>query len=259
VEALAASDPTANPVLPSGVQNALTPPYTSSTGELRWDAAQKLMRIDAPAAAGLVGNLGAGLRQTAGAIDVELPSGARGFGAWLVTSLDQAPLARSERMLLSVPGYALRSIPAAGERAPAASTAQPQALVNYQGNACYWTVDPTNASPTWGTWMGKTPPSGNFSYGYAPTYMERVEGWLTLRTSARAVTVSVLDGAGAVVGPLPASEVQAVTGGFRIHINGDTQATQLVLSPWYLITAEQPCLPHTKEPRDRLGRPRCGY
>ena len=229
------------PPPPAGAQQPLVPPYVSDSGELNFDPAVKLLTIDTPAAAGLVGAIGAGVKRTAGAIDVDLPAASRGFGSWLLTSLDNSPLGQSTSMLLTLPGYSLRSIPAAGESQPNAATAQPLMLVNYLNNTSWWTLDPTNASPGWGTWQGKQPPSGNFGSGYAPTFMERIEGWLTLRTSALSIHVAVLDGAGNPVGSLPASEIQSVSGGYRVHINGDVQAASLRLSPWYAITATQPC------------------
>jgi hypothetical protein len=75
--------------------------------------------------------------------------------------------------------------------------------------------------------------------GWRPTFMERVEAYLTLRTSATALTVSALDGAGNATGTLPASEVQAVAGGYRIHVNGDGQPQ----TPWFAITAALPPMP----------------
>ena len=72
--------------------------------------------------------------------------------------------------------------------------------------------------------------------GWQPTFMERVEAYLTLRTNATSVTVLALDGAGAVVDRLPDSEVQPTAGGFRIHVNGDGQPQ----SPWFAVAATQP-------------------
>jgi hypothetical protein len=66
-----------------------------------------------------------------------------------------------------------------------------------------------------------------------------VECWLTVRTLATAPTVSVLDGAGKVAATLPASEIQAVTGGYRIHLNGTGQT----MSPWFVFSATPPASP----------------
>jgi hypothetical protein len=137
--------------------------------------------------------------------------------------------------LISVPGYARRALPAPGEQAPNVATAAPQDMVSYLGETGWWTIDPKNAYPTWGSWAGKTPPSGNMGFGYTPTYMERVECWLTLRTKATSISVKALDGAGNIAGTLSRSEIQAVDGGFRIHLNGDGQT----MAPWFAVTAVQ--------------------
>jgi hypothetical protein len=111
--------------------------------------------------------------------------------------------------------------------------------VNYQNDPTWWTIDPTNSYPTWGSWVGRTPPSGNMSSGYPPTYMTQVECWLTLRTHATAPAVSALDGTGKVAAALPASEIQAVAGGYRIHLNGNGQT----MSPWFVFSAMPPTPP----------------
>ncbi len=225
--------------LPSGATAPLTAPYVSDTGELSFDPANKLFLLHASQAAAVSGSIGAGNTRTAGPIDVQLSSGAAGFATVLVTALDNAAIARSGSLLVSVPGYALRSLPAPGEQPPAAGATTPQGLVNYLGNPSWWTIDPTNANPTWGSWVGRTPPSGNMGSGYPPTYMTRVECWLTLRTAATAPVVSVLDGAGNVAATLPASEIQAVSGGYRIHLNDPGQTP----SPWFVISATPPAAP----------------
>ena len=222
--------------LPAGATNAISAPYAAGTGELVFDPDQKLMLLKAPMVAGIIGNIGTGTVRTAGPIDVQLAAPAAGFGSIVLNALDQRAIDVSGWLLISVPGYALRSLPAPRDQAPDAGTAKPQDLVNYLGIAGWWTVDPLNAIPTWGTWMGKTPPSGNMGAGYPPTFMRRVECWITLHTQATAVNVVALDGAGRVAAALPASEIQAVKGGFRIHLNGDGQTP----SPWFVVTAVQP-------------------
>jgi hypothetical protein len=130
----------------------------------------------------------------------------------LLTARDNRPIAASRRLLLSVPGYSLRSLPTA---------AQPQALKNYPGTTDWWTIESSNSRP-----------SGDLNGGKAPTWMERVEAYVTLRTNAVSISVSALDGAGEPAGELPASEIERVPGGFRIHLNAP--------SPWYAIHAVQP-------------------
>lgn len=56
--------------------------------------------------------------------------------------------------------------------------------------------------------------------------MERVEAWVTIRSSRASLSVYPLDGTGARLAPL---EVAAVPGGFRVHLNAEGQP----ISPWY--------------------------
>lgn len=236
----------APPTLPKDATSPVSSPYVSDTGELTFDATRKQLLVNAPLAAAINGNIGAGKKQTSGPIDVELPASGRDFATVLVTARDNRPIPQSGSLLVSVPGYSFRSLPGPREtgvpgsnppQAPAGSP--PQLLVNYFGDPNWWTLDPTNSLPTWGTWVGKAPPSGNMGYGYPPVFLERVECWLTLRTSATWVSVAVLDGAGSVAGTLPGSEVEAVSGGFRIHLNGEVQAQSAPFSPWFSISATQ--------------------
>ncbi|MBZ5622837.1 MAG: hypothetical protein LAQ69_29485 [Acidobacteriia bacterium] len=181
--------------------------------------------MNAPRAAAVLGRLGTA-KTTAGPIDVQVAGPA---AAVLLTPPDRAPLASSRSMLLSIPGYSLRSLPALGNRQPNAASVQPQNLVNYRGTIDWWTLDPTN-SPN------PTKPSGEMNSGWQPTYIERVEAWITLHTHATNITVSALDGAGNVFADLPSSEVQAVAGGFVIHVNGAGQ----VQSAWFTIRTAAP-------------------
>ncbi|MDR3719123.1 MAG: hypothetical protein P4K98_09995 [Bryobacteraceae bacterium] len=225
--------------LPEGATGAVNAPYVSDTGELSFDPNAKLFLLNAPQAAGVSGAIGNGGTSTSGPIDVKLGTTGSGFATVLVSALDHAAIPHSGRLLISVPGYGLRSLPAPGEQRPAAASSTPQWLVNYQNDPSWWTIDPTNSNPTWGTWAGRTPPSGNMSSGYSPTYMTRVECWVTVRTQATAPTVEVLDGAGKVAATLPASEIQPVTGGYQIHLNGTGQA----MSPWFVFSATAPAAP----------------
>ena len=221
--------------LAAGATKAVAEPYVSGTGELSFDPNAGLLRVSAPAVAGVIGTIGTGAIATSGPIDVQLAAPAQGFASVLITTLDRRSVAASTRLLISVPGYARRALPAPGEQAPNVATAAPQDMVSYLGETGWWTIDPKNAYPTWGSWAGKTPPSGNMGFGYTPTYMERVECWLTLRTQATSISVKALDGAGNIAGTLSRSEIQAVDGGFRIHLNGDGQT----MAPWFAVTAVQ--------------------
>ncbi len=188
-------------------------PFAGDTSQLTFDPAARQLTLNATGAAGVFGRLGT-VKTTAGPIDVELATPAASV---LLTALDGAPLSSSQSMLLSIPGYSLRSLP---------RTTQPQNLMFYRGTTDWWTLDPTN-SPN------ASKPSGDMNGGSQPTWIERVEAWITLRTRAARIVVAVLDGAGKAITDLPASEVQPVAGGFRIHLNAAGQP----LSPWFTIRA----------------------
>ncbi len=234
-----------DPLAP-GAANPILSPYVSGTGELTFDTANKLMSINSRSVAGVIGSMGARTPYGAGPIVVELAPAAQGFASVLVTAQDNQPVGLSSQLLISVPGYARRAVPGPEETQPVAATAVVQDLVPYRGETGL-TISPVNAYPTWGGWVGKSPPSGNMDTGYTPTFMERVECWVTLETSATSISVAALDGAGNVAGVLPASQIQRVKRGYRIHLNGDGQA----MSPWFVVTAVQPV-----SPRRHSGRPR---
>jgi hypothetical protein len=170
-----------------------TAPYRSDTDELAYDPAAKVFTVQSAKAAGVFGFLGT-KQVTAGAIDVQLAPSARGFAAILLTALDDQPIARSARLLLTNPGYTLGAT---------------QKLVNYPATTDWWTVAPEPR-------MSAT----------SPVEMERVEGAITLRTDAKSLTVYPLDGAGKRLAPIAA---ERVPGGFRIHLQADGQP----MSPWY--------------------------
>ena len=64
--------------------------------------------------------------------------------------------------------------------------------------------------------------------------MERVESYVTLRTSAKRLTVYPLDGAGQRLTALGAKDVVRGPGAYRIHLQADGQA----LAPWYEVVTE---------------------
>lgn len=203
--------------MPVAARSASAPPYRSDTGELTFDRDAKLFLIHAERAAGVFGFL-ENKTVTAGALAVERGPSARGFVALLLTPLDGKPLAESGRMLLSTPGYTLRT-------QPGSSPPRPQALVNYGATPDWWTIEREPNS---------SQPSGNLNGGQGPVWMERVENWVTLRTPAARLTVYPLDPAGQRLAPLTAQDVVRTDGGFRIHLQAGGQA----FSPWYEIVAE---------------------
>jgi len=177
---------------------AVTAPYQSDTGELTYDPAQKLYRIEAPQAAGVFGFLGPE-KVKAGAIEVRLGAAEGGFACILATALDGKPLAQSGRLLISTPGYTLGA---------------KQKFVLYPGTGDWWTLDPPERA------------------GAPPVSMARIESTVTLRTSARTLTVYPLDGAGARMQAL--ADVKRVDGGFEIHLQADGQK----FAPWYEVVTK---------------------
>ncbi len=189
-------------------------PFLSDSGQISFDLTSKLLLLSAPEAAGVFGSLGQ-TRVASGPLEVQLGPSARGFASILLTSRDDLPIVSSRRLLLSIPGYSLRSLP---------SLAQPQTLKNYPGTTDWWTIESSNSRP-----------SGDLNGGKQPTWMERIEAWVTLRTNATSIAVSALDGSGEPVGELAPAEIERLPGGFRIHLNA--------ASPWYAIIAAQPRSP----------------
>jgi hypothetical protein len=192
-----------------------TKPYVSDTGELTYDPEARLYVIHAHQAAGVFGYAG-NKPVTAGPLQVQLSDNARGFVTLLVTSLDGRTLADSRRLLLSTPGYIMRT--ATGSNPP-----QPQKMINYPGTTA-WTLDPDPGS-------GK--PSGDLNRGAGPVWMERVESSVEFKTKAISLRVYPLSGAGTRLAALSSADVQPIPGGFRIHLQADGQA----LSPWFEIEA----------------------
>jgi len=109
----------------------------------------------------------------------------------------------------------------------------PQKIVNYPGSS-QWTIEPTNGS-------NASKPSGDLNGGHRPTFMERVEAYVTLRTEAKVIKVTALDGAGQSLGEV---ETTPAAGGFRIHVNAEGAAG----SPWYLVEPKQVKLTATPNP-----------
>jgi hypothetical protein len=203
--------------MPETARRVPAPPYLADTGELTYHPGARLFLIHAERVAGVFGFV-ENKKVTAGALEVELGPAARGFVSTLLTPLDGRPLAESGRMLLTTPGYTLRTQP--GSDPP-----RPQALVNYGSTTDWWTIEQEPNS---------SKPSGNLNGGQGPVWMERIESFVTLRTRAARLTVYALDGAGQRLAPLAGQDLVRVEGGFRIHLQADGQA----FSPWYEIVGE---------------------
>jgi hypothetical protein len=101
-------------------------------------------------------------------------------------------------------------------------------MVPYRSMKGWWTLEKEPAHPD--------NRSGLATSGIPPVWMERVESFVTLRTSARRLTVYPLDGTGERQAALPAQATERVPGGFRIHLQGQGQP----YSAWYELVAEIP-------------------
>ena len=194
-----------------------TAPYQCDTGELTYDPDARLYLIHAPQIAGVFGYAG-NRSVTSGPLDVRLAEGAGGFATILLTALDGEPLSSSRHLLLSTPGYTLRTQP--GSDPP-----RPQKLIPYPGTTGWWTLEPE---------PGSTKPSADMNRGPQPVWMERVESEVRLKTTAHSIRVYPLSGTGTRMAPLPDSDVKREEGAFRIHL----QAIGRPMSPWYEIEAE---------------------
>ncbi len=194
--------------LPEAARTKVTFPATSDTGEMTYDLPNKLFLVHAPQAAGVFGFVGK-TRVTAGAMDVELAESARGFASILLTALDGLPVTESRRMLLSNPGYTLRT-------APGSNPSEPQTIVPYGSG--YFTLKPDLPNK----------PSGNLNGGVGPVWMERVEAIIHLRTQTPGMVVYPLQPNGGRMAPM---EIEKTDEGYRIRLSADT--------PWYEWVAEE--------------------
>lgn len=186
---------------PEGLIGRPVSPYTAETGELQFDAGSKIFQINAPQAAGVLGEWAG--KQTVGPMDVEIET--RGFRTVLLTSLDGLPLSESGRMLLTNPGHTLRSRNAGQPSAP-------QRIVNYPGTRDWFTVEQDQASR----------PSGDLNGGAGPTWMEKTPVRITLRTQLTEISVYPLDGAGRRMAAVPVTPSE---NGLQFMLGAD--------SPWY--------------------------
>ncbi len=179
------------------------PPDTiaAATGEFEFDRINKRFLLHAPQAAGLFGNL-AGAPVTAGPLTAELAPTARGAANILLTALDGKPLAESTSMLLTNPGYTLRT-------QPNSNPARTQNIINYPGAATF-TLEPDQSNK----------PSGDLNAGKAPISMEAIDATVTLNIPGP-LEVYALDGNGDRLSAIP---VETTETGHRFQIGG---------APWY--------------------------
>jgi hypothetical protein len=177
------------------------PPYRADTGEMAYDPKRRLYLISAAKAAGAFGFAGHDEVQ-AGPFEYRLDEGGRGFIAFLATSLDGKPLASSERMLITNPG----------------ATRGATEFIHYPGTTDWWTLAPD---------PGSNKPSGPYSIPQTVPLMESNRAVLTLRSTARNLTVYPLDSRGARLAGTPAEKTPL---GFRLRLAAE--------SPWYEVAVK---------------------
>ena len=193
-----AIDPNPEAETPEALRERPVAPFVAETGEMAFDG---LFRITAPQAVGVFGEFSG--KVALGVMDVEVAS--RGFRTVLLTALDGLPVAESGRMLLTNPGYVLRSRSAA---APAVA----QRIVRYPGTTDWFTIEADLPSK----------PSGDLNGGAGPTWMMTTPVKVTLRTQFTDILVYPLDGAGRRGEALA---VRAGVDGLEFVIGGE--------APWY--------------------------
>ena len=177
------------------------PPYRADTGEVTYDPKRRLFLISAVKAAGAFGFAGHEAVQ-AGPFEYRLDPSGRGFIAFLATSLDGKPLASSERMLITNPG----------------ATRGTTDFIHYPGTTDWWTLAPD---------PGTNKPSGPYSIPKTVPLMERNDASITLRSTARTLTVYPLDSRGARLAGTPAEKIPS---GFRLRLAAE--------SPWYEVAVK---------------------
>lgn len=194
---------------PDWPDDVLHPPgdaVDSDTGELRLHRADRVVTLNSPFAAGLFGEL-KDAPHAAGPLNIQLTAEARGIANILLTPLDGKPLLESARLLLTNPGYTLRT-------QPNSAPARPQRIVPYPNQTASFTLEPDQPNK----------PSGNLNDGASPVWMEAVPATVTLALPLP-IAVWSLDGSGARAALIPIEQTAA---GWRFSI-GD--------APWYEITS----------------------
>lgn len=192
-------------------------PWQSSTQGLVYDT-QHILSLNTPNIAGVFGNIPESGVQTASNIRVQYLGKGHRHVALLVSSLEQAPLQQSSRMLLTL------STGITGTQ-PGSLPSRPKELIRYRKDKEWWTLepDPNNLSK----------PSGVRDV-HGPIWVEQSDLLVTL-PGKTTVTVFPLNGAGERRAALPPAQVQ-------YHANGSTtihlQATPEQSSLWYEIIRE---------------------
>lgn len=150
-------------------------------------------------------------------IDKFLPAFAekgRQYGVIMLTSRDTLPLRDSRHLLLVLSG-------ATASTQPGVQPERPRQLINYEGQAAWWTLEPDLATAT--------KPSGSLD-GTAPAWLERLPVTLFHASKSKKMTVYPLDGSGARMKVLPDSVIKKKADGFELTFDFP--------SPWYELVLE---------------------
>ena len=175
----------------------------------------------APRLAGFLGKYAPNQRINAGSLTFEPLDPSRGFATVVVTSMDEQPIGKSSRILVSVPGHIMGS-------QPDVWPVRPKRLVPYENNSDWWTLEPEVAD--------KSHPSGSL-VARGVLWMERVPLKITLQTQATDLKVFPLSLSGQRLGQLPAASVVKLATAYELTL----QMEPYPQSPWYeiVLTAAQ--------------------
>ncbi|MEI2414838.1 capsular biosynthesis protein [Orrella sp. JC864] len=224
----------ASRVLPGDAGAGPLPPRPDAPArqQLLYDRAQQRLDIDAPRIAGYFGALDAAWRGAS--LQARSPAAAHGSAQLLLASLDEAPLARAARLLLSVGSGTVGT-------QPGSVPARPKQLQRYKDTLDRWTLEPDPDRPD--------APSGA-RYAKAPAWLWRAPLCVRWTAEPGAITVYPLDEQGRRLPALPAEQVGATDGGFALDLSPRPGARP---SPWYEIVRQTP-----GEPAGSAAPPACG-
>jgi hypothetical protein len=207
---------------PSTAAEAAVPP------QVRFDLDAGEVRIAAPLASGIVGHLVPGRAYVSGALTVQVETADAGMTALLLSSRDGRAIAQSARMLLTLPGQTLGSVPGAPSPAPLDLVAVAAPALQRVDGALRPLPAYTLRDPASGAGL-------SLRQVQAPLWMRRQPCTVDLRSDARGLLVYPLDAAGRRGAPLDAADVVRTASGFRLHL----QARGHAAAPWYELVAEQ--------------------
>ncbi|MCC4595776.1 hypothetical protein NRY95_20450 [Xanthomonas campestris pv. phormiicola] len=199
----------------------------TAPAQVRFDLDAGQLRVAAPTVNGIVGHLLPGRRYVSGALAVRVDA-ANGMTALLLSSRDGRAIAQSTRLLLTLPGETLGSV-------PDAPTPAPLDLVDVAEPALQRVDGALRAVPAYTL---RDPASGaglSLREVQAPLWMRRRPCTVDVRSDARRLSVYPLDAAGRRGAPLDAADVRKTANGFQLQL----QARGHAAAPWYELVAEQ--------------------